>query len=48
MNGMVTGGWGFVTAAYTITVLALIVYGVYLVTSLRDETSGSSRERVTQ
>jgi heme exporter protein D len=48
MSGVVSGGWGFVWAAYTITVVSLIVYGVILVTSLREETSGTSKERPTQ
>ena len=39
MNGMVTGGWNFVVAAYSITAAALLIYGVTLVTRLREETS---------
>jgi hypothetical protein len=37
MNGVVTGGWGFVWAAYGVTAAALFVYGVTLVTRLRRE-----------
>ena len=37
MNGVVTGGWGFVWAAYGVTAGALFVYGVMLVTRLRKE-----------
>ena len=48
MSGVVTGGWGFVWAAYGITVISLIVYGVILVTSLREEGPGTSKERPTQ
>jgi heme exporter protein D len=36
-EGVVTGGWGFVWAAYAITALALLVYGVMIVTNLRRE-----------
>ena len=37
MNGVVTGGWGFVWAAYGVTAAALFVYGVTLVTRLMKE-----------
>lgn len=36
MSGVVQGGWGFVVAAYTITGLALVIYGVSLVMRLRE------------
>ncbi|HET8798636.1 MAG TPA: hypothetical protein VFO89_13170 [Thermoanaerobaculia bacterium] len=36
-GGVVQGGWEFVIAAYTITFLAFIVYGVILITKLREE-----------
>ena len=45
MNGVVTGGWGFVWAAYIITSVVLLVYGVTLVTRLREAGGSSSRER---
>jgi hypothetical protein len=37
MTGVVTGGWGFVWAAYAITAGALLIYGVTLFTRLRKE-----------
>jgi hypothetical protein len=36
-QGVVTGGWNFVIAAYSITAAVLIVYGISLVARLRDE-----------
>jgi hypothetical protein len=36
-QGVVTGGWSFVIAAYTITAVVLFVYGVSIVTRLREE-----------
>jgi hypothetical protein len=36
MNGVVTGGWNFVIAAYGVTVAVLIIYGVTLIARLRD------------
>lgn len=46
--GVVTGGWNFVIAAYSITVAVLAIYGVTLITRLREERlraseSGESR-----
>ena len=37
MNGIVTGGWEFVWAAYALTAIALIAYGVMAVTRSREE-----------
>ena len=48
MNGVVSGGWEFVWAAYGITAAALLIYGVTLVTRLREEVSRGIRERQTQ
>jgi len=48
MNGVVTGGWGFVWAAYSLTAAALLLYGVTLITRLREERSRVARERETQ
>ncbi|HUP50185.1 MAG TPA: hypothetical protein VNA04_15480 [Thermoanaerobaculia bacterium] len=45
MSGVVTGGWSFVWAAYGITAAALLIYGVTLVTRLREEWSRSREER---
>jgi hypothetical protein len=35
--GVVTGGWNFVIAAYSVTVAVLTIYGVTLITRLREE-----------
>ena len=40
MNGTITGGWGFVWAAYGLTGIALFIYGVTLITRLRSARSG--------
>ena len=37
MTGVVTGGWGFVWAAYAITTIGLLIYGISLITRLRAE-----------
>ena len=37
MSGVVTGGWNFVIAAYSITFAALLIYGISLVARLREE-----------
>jgi len=47
-EGVVTGGWGFVWAAYTVTAAALFLYGVTLITRLREEKSRVSRMRESQ
>ena len=36
MNGVVQGGWEFVIAAYTITGLAFVIYGVSLLARLKE------------
>jgi protein-S-isoprenylcysteine O-methyltransferase Ste14 len=36
-QGMVTGGWNFVVAAYSITAAVLVIYGITLIARLRDE-----------
>ena len=36
MRGVVTGGWQYVWTAYTITTVVLLVYGVTLITRVRD------------
>jgi hypothetical protein len=36
MSGMVQGGWEFVIAAYTITGVAFIVYGVSVIARLKE------------
>jgi heme exporter protein D len=37
MSGVITGGWGFVWAAYAITTIGLLIYGISLITRLRQE-----------
>jgi hypothetical protein len=46
-SGAITGGWNFVIAAYTLSALVLIIYGVTLVTRLRIERGRFSGERKT-
>lgn len=36
-SGVVTGGWNFVIAAYSITVAVLAIYGLSLITRLRND-----------
>ncbi len=36
MTGVVTGGWGYVIAAYAITSLAFLIYGVSLIRRVRE------------
>jgi len=36
-QGVVTGGWGFVVAAYTLTAAVFLIYGISLIARLRDE-----------
>ena len=43
MSGVITGGWEYVTAAYTITFAVLLVYGVSLIARLRQERSRSAQ-----
>jgi len=43
-GGVVTGGWNFVVAAYSITVAVLAIYGVTLITRLREERLRASRD----
>jgi hypothetical protein len=45
MNGVVTGGWNFVVAAYAVTALVLTIYGVTVLTRLRDELTRAAKER---
>ena len=37
MSGVVTGGWGFVWAAYAVTAAALLIYGLTLMARMRQE-----------
>jgi hypothetical protein len=47
-QGIVSGGWNFVIAAYVITFGALVIYGVTLITRLREARSRASEERSTK
>jgi hypothetical protein len=44
-GGVVTGGWNFVVAAYTVTFSILAIYGVTLVTRFREESRRAAEER---
>ena len=44
-QGVVTGGWNFVIAAYGITAAVLVLYGVTLITRLREARSRADEER---
>ena len=35
MSGVVTGGWGYVVAAYAVTAAAFLFYGVTLIRRVR-------------
>jgi len=45
MTGTVTGGWNFVIAAYSVTAVVLLGYGVTLITRLREARNRASEER---
>ena len=47
-GGVVTGGWSFVIAAYVLTALVLAIYGVTLITRLREERGRASEEQKRQ
>jgi hypothetical protein len=36
-GGVVTGGWSFVVAAYSVTAAVFLIYGATLLWRLRDE-----------
>ena len=44
-QGMVAGGWNFVIAAYGITAAVLVLYGVTLITRLREARTRAAEER---
>ncbi|HEX6178378.1 MAG TPA: hypothetical protein VF057_08455 [Thermoanaerobaculia bacterium] len=48
MSGVISGGWEFVIAAYVITFGALAIYGITLITRLREERSRSASGRPTE
>ena len=43
-GGMITGGWNFVVAAYTVTALVLSIYGISVIVRLRAEIARASEE----
>ena len=47
-GGVVTGGWSFVIAAYVLTALVLAIYGVTLITRLREERGRAAEEQKRQ
>lgn len=47
-GGVVVGGWEYVWAAYGITALTFIVYGVSLITKLREERSRAASDGETR
>ena len=47
-QGVVSGGWNFVVAAYSITAAVLVIYGVTLITRLRDEIFRAGTEGLEQ
>jgi hypothetical protein len=46
--GLVTGGWNFVIAAYVVTFSVLFIYGVSIITRLREERSRAAEEANTK
>lgn len=44
-QGIVSGGWNFVIAAYGVTAAVLVIYGVTLITRLREAKSRAVKER---
>jgi len=44
-QGFGSGGWNFVIAAYGITAAVLVLYGVTLITRLREARTRSAEER---
>jgi hypothetical protein len=48
MSGVVQGGWEFVIAAYSITALGLLVYGLSLFMRLREARSRAGRTEGTR
>jgi hypothetical protein len=44
-GGMITGGWNFVVAAYSVTALVLTIYGISVIVRLRAEIARASEEQ---
>jgi hypothetical protein len=47
-GGVVVGGWEYVWMAYTLTAATFLIYGVTLVTKLREERSRAEKEGSTE
>ena len=47
-EGVVTGGWPFVWTAYGLTFGAFIIYGVTLITKLREERARAAGDGTTR
>lgn len=47
-QGIVTGGWEFVWAAYGLTSAALLIYGVMLITRVREQRARAASEGTRQ
>jgi hypothetical protein len=47
-GGYISGGWGFVVAAYTVTIAVLTIYGLTLMARLRVETARALEEQKKQ
>ena len=47
-SGVVSGGWNFVIAAYAVTFSVLFIYGVSIITRLREERSRAAEEANTK
>jgi hypothetical protein len=47
-GGLVTGGWSYVIAAYVVTFSVLFIYGVSIITRLREERSRAAEEANTK
>lgn len=43
-GGVVVGGWEYVIMAYSLTGIAFLVYGVTLITKLREERTRASMD----
>jgi hypothetical protein len=47
-GGVVIGGWEYVWAAYGLTFAAFVIYGVTLITKLREEQARAAKDRTTR
>lgn len=46
MTGAISGGWGFVVAAYAITLIVFVSYTISLLVRLRNMKASSGREDI--